>query len=326
MFERLFWWSALLLKPEDGAGDGDAGGGADGGAGGGGNDGGNGGVNPNPGAAQSLRSQLAAALPEADRDPFNKWAGGFATDTDFAKSALNLRSTYDNRVPIPKPDDKPEVIKGFWQKVGMPKEAKEYAYDFGKTEDGKPVALDDDETARFERFKEYAHEHNFTQSQFTAGVKFLEEDTAKQMTAVTAASNKATADSEKLLKSEWGPDFDDNLAFAEDAAVDFAGKDEWTKLAELRLEGGMKVGSHPTLVKMLAKIGRMNGNDQRVRRMNETGEAEDIKAKIAEIEEEAFKAGQSTAEERWHKQLQPLYEKLYPTKHTNVMGGRGFGG
>ena len=320
-----------LAYPNFAADDGGAGGGSDASGGndngdGAGSDGGAGAAGGS-GAEQSLslRAQLASALDVAEREPFVKWADGYTTDKDFAKAAVNMRTAFDSRVPIPKPDDKPEVIDKFWQKVGKPAEAKAYNYDWGNDAEGKPRQLDDGEVARFEGFKDYAYQHNFTQRQFEAGIKFLEEDTAKQETAFAARIASAQTDSVSRLKQDWGSDYDDNLAAATDAGVAFADNvDDWSSFVNLPLADGVRVGDHPTLLRMMAKIGRANGEDQRVRNMTASGESEDIKSQIAAIEDEALSKGSSTSAPEFHKRLQPLYEKLYPKKHSGQAGG--FGG
>ena len=324
MFRRH--WNDIFFAPEDGGGDGGEGdGGGDdsgGGAGTGGGDAGGGQQD-----AKSLRAQLAASLDEADRPAFLKWAESHTDDKSWAKSAVHMRTSFDNRVPIPKPDDKPEKINEFWEKVGKPKEPKEYAFDWGKTEDGKPRELDDEEAGFFEGFKEHSFKVHKTKAQFEEDLKFYNDFQAKQEAAFQAKIGRAQKEAEARLKQDWGPDFDDNLAFAEEAGAAFADNpDEWAAFVNTPMTNGMRVGDHPTMLRMMAKIGRANAEDMRVRNLHQSGEAEDIKAKIAELEQAAMDAGESTSSEKWHKKLQPLYEKLYPKKHSGAGTGMGFGG
>jgi hypothetical protein len=324
MFKHLIWNHIFFDKDGGSGGEGSGDSGGDPGGAGGGGDGGNAGGAP---GASSLRAQLAAGLDETERASFAKWADSYTTDKDFAKAAVSMRSNFDSRVPIPKPDDKPEVIDGFWQKVGKPKEAKEYAFDWGKDEEGKPRVLDDEMAGFFEGFKEHSHKVHKTKAQFEEDLKFYNDFEAKREASMKGKISAGLKAAETRLKQDWGPDYEDNLAFAQDAGADFADDEkEWTSFVNLQLADGVRIGDHPTLLRMMAKIGRANADDRRVRRMNDSGEAESIKAKIEEIENEALAKGKSTSSEEYHKRLQPLYEKLYPKKHAGAVTGVGFGG
>lgn len=313
--------------PEDG--NGGSGNGDSGGDSGGTGDGGGGGSSVQGGAdsgAQSLRAQLAAALDPTERESFVKWSDGYSTDKDFAKAAIHMRSAFDARVPIPKPDSKPEDVNAFWEKVGRPTESRGYSFDWGKDEKGEPLKLDDERTSDFEAWKEYAFQHNFTQPQFEAGIKFLNEREAKREALFKGKIIEAHKQAVTRLKEDWGPDFEANLDAAADAGVAFADNEqEWAAFVNLPLADGVRVGDHPTLLRAMAKIGRLTAEDQRVRTMHASGEADTVKSQIEALEQEAMQKGHSTAQEPYHSKLAALYQKLYPKKHSGQMGA-GFGG
>jgi len=273
-------------------------------------------------AAVSLREQLATTLPDTEREGFQKWASTYTDDTEFVRGAFNMRQQFDARVPVPGKDAKPEDYDKFFQKVGKPAAPKDYAFDWGKGEDGKPVQLPDSDAARFESFKEYAHQHHFTQGQFEAGIKFLNEDNAKQEAEFEAMLDREHENSLKAMKAEWGPDFEPNVQAALDGGLAYAPDEKaWTDFVNLPLAGGMLVGDHPTLLKTMAKVGRASAEDQRVRDLRSSGEAETIQAQIAAIENEAIKAGKSTSSEEYHNRLMPLYKKLEPKTFTGFSRG-----
>jgi hypothetical protein len=272
----------------------------------------------------SLRAQLAAGIPEAERGDFTQWGEQFTSDADWAKSALSLRRSFDARVPVPKADDKPEVHSKYFERVGKPTEAKLYTYDFGKDEKGEAVKLSDKDMADFEGYKEYAHKHHFTQAQFKAGMDFLLERDRKDATSFTAQINAAHEASVDRLREQWGADFENNVNHAVEGGILYAPSEEsWRSFTELPLANGMKVGDHPTFVETFAKIGRMTSEDQRHRNIRESGEAESVRAEIARLEDEAIKAGELPSDEKWHKRIEPLYKKLYPKKHTGGSAGYG---
>lgn len=312
-------WMHPYFKPDDDAGAG-GGGGSDeqtGGQGGGGGDASGGGGGAPPPGDLSLRARLAGALSEEERPAFQRWADSYTSDAEFARGAVTMRSQFDGRVPIPTETATPEQVDKFWQKLGKPAEAKAYAFDFGKNDDGTPVELDDDNASWLESYKEHAHKHHYTQAQFQSGVEFFQDLEGKRQEIAVQRNNRMIDETEAALKKEWGPDYDANILAATDAGVEYSGSEqEWLEFAEMPLANGMKVGAHPTLVKALAKVGRSIAEDQRVRNMHTSGEADDIKAQIATLEEEAYKAGSTPSQEPWHGRINTLYQKLYPKKHT----------
>jgi hypothetical protein len=280
--------------------------------------------------ALSLRAQMASQLGEEERGGFSKWADGYTTDKEFVLGAMNMRQQFDARVPVPGENAKPEEWDKYFQRVGKPPEAKAYAYDFGKDEKGAPRELPDGDRARFEAFKEHAHAHHYTQKQFEAGVKFLEADIAKQESEFVTQLERAQDDSIKHLKQEWGPDYDSNLAAATDGGVAFAPDEaSWVEFVNLPLTGPngtqIKVGDHPTFLKAWAKVGRSVSEDQRVRDLRQSGEADNIQTQILAIEDEAIKANKSTASEPYASRLRTLYKKLTPNTPMNGSGRGGYG-
>lgn len=329
-----FWqtWFSPYWEGEGGSG----GGSGDGGAGGGdsaagGDKGGGEGAGGDKGTTQvvtnqnvSLRASVAQTLEGDERADFERWGGQYNTDTEFAKAIGSMRRQFDTRVPVPKPDDKPEAVSKYFERVGKPPEPKAYAYDFGKDEKGEPVKLSDKEAADFEGYKEYAHKHHFTQAQFKAGMDFLLERDRKDTVEFTGKVNEAHQRSVDQLREEWGADFDNNVNYAVEGGILYADDESsWRSFTELTLANGMKVGDHPTFVKTFAKIGRATSEDQMARNMRASGEAENVKQQIAAIEEEAMKAGELPSDEKWHRRLEPLYKKLYPKTHRGGSAGYG---
>jgi hypothetical protein len=339
------FWLDFFRQPywdkDAGGGGADAGGGdgADGGASGAdkGGDGGSksagggeGGGQKDGGAGEqklSLRATLAQRLQGDERTDFERWSEQYSTDDEWVKSTVSLRRGFDARVPVPKADDKPEVVSKYFERVGKPPKAADYKYDFGKDEKGEPVKLTDREVADFEGYKEHAHKHHFTQAQFEAGINLMLERDRKQTTEFDGQIKQAHQRSVDQLRAEWGADFDNNVNHAVEGGIIYAESAEaWTSFVNLPMANGMRVGDHPTFIKTFAKIGRMTGEDQLARNMRTSGEAENVKAEIARIEDEAMKAGELPSDKKWHERLEPLYKKLYPKKHTGGSAGYGMGG
>jgi hypothetical protein len=309
---RLYW--QIFFAPDEGGAGGGAGGGegtgGDKGAGGE-NSGSNQNLTPN---SQSLRAQLASQFeaPE-ERTKFEEWANKHVTDKDFAKSVKSMRDTYDARVPIPGPEARPEDLHKFYTRIGKPETAKDYKFEWGENK------LDDPTTARFEGFKEFAHANNLSQAQFENLIKWNEQTEGGLQESLAAQVDAFQGKAVETLRQEWGPDFDANLEYAKAAGLQFADSPEEYKsfmdMTILGKEGGMRVGDHPVLLKIQAKIGRLFSEDARIRHMEKSGEAETIQGQISAIEEEARKANRSTSERQYHERLEPLYKKLYPAKH-----------
>lgn len=273
--------------------------------------------------AVSLRASLASNFEGDDRNDFENWANQYTTDADWAKSAFSMRRQFDARVPVPKPDD-PKAMDKFFQRVGKPADPKAYTYDFGKDESGNPVQLDDGQRAQFEQFKEFAHKNHYTQAQFEQAIKFQTEMVGRQETEFDGRIKAARERSVDELREEWGPDFENNINAAVDGGILYAGDEQsWRSFVNLPLANGMLVGDHPTFLRTMAKVGRATGEDQRIRQMKSSGEAENVQTEIKRLEQEAYDKGMSTSQEPYHSQLDRLYKKLYPKKHTG--GGMGFG-
>ncbi len=324
---RLHW--QVLWNTEGGSGgDGGAGGagGAAGGAGGAGGEGGAPGGVPGgdkgAGGGQqqlSLRAQMASMLEGDAKSQFEEWGKKYATDADFGKAIHNMRSTYDQRVVMPGADAPPEERHKFFQKLGKPNTATDYKFEWG---DEKP---DNATTARFEAFKKFAFDENLTQTQFEKLVQLNNKFAADDGEAALAQLDEAQERSSEALRKAWGVDYDANLEYAIAAGADLAdSSDEWKALMDMPIigkEGTMRVGDHPTLLKVLAKVGRAYSEDTRIRISEKTGERQSIQAQIEAIEEEARKAGRKTSEEHYHNRLMPLYAKLHPGK-TRATGVR----
>ncbi len=267
----------------------------------------------------SLRAQLAEAFetPE-EKEAFRKRAEKFATDKDFAKSMHHMSSTYDQRVPLPGADSKPEDWHKLYTRLGKPETANDYKFEWGEER------LDDAGTARYEAFKKFAHDEHLTQKQFEGLVKLNQTFNGQDLEAASGQLDNFQLKTTELLRKEWGADFEANLEYGRTFGSDFADSpEEWKAAMDLTImgpQGAMRVGDHPTLLKAFAKVGRMFSEDARIRSMEKSGETESIQAKIAEIEERAAKENKSTSQEPFHSQLAPLYAKLYPKKHKVGIG------
>jgi len=326
MFIRNWGWGAIYREGEDGGGGGGADPAGDPPAG-----------DPPPAkdppakaaksAAQptSLRAQLASSLDdEAIRTDFSKLSEKYTDDKEFVKGVTSMSSEFDKRVPLPGKDAKPEDLDKFYQRLGKPRNSADYKFDFGKGEDDKPVELDDVDKGIFEEYKTFAHEHHLSQAQFETNVKFFREMDGKREEAFKAKIDQAGEQVERELRAEWGADFDANIESAKSAGEAYAETPEgWREFVNLPLAGGMLVGDHPVFLKAMAKIGRISAEEQRVRNLHASGEADGIQEQITAIETEAREKGHSTSEEPYHTKLTALYKKLYPS--TAMQGSQGTG-
>lgn len=267
----------------------------------------------------SLRARLADSFEtDEEKAAFRQRAEKYGTDKDFAKTVNSMFNTYDQRVPLPGADSKPEDWHKLYTRLGKPESPVDYKYDWGETK------LDDATTQRVEAFKQYAHEHNFTQAQFEKSLSFYNDLQAKEFEAAAGQIDSFQLKTTEVLRKEWGADFETNLEHAKAAGAEFCDSpEEYKALMDMTImgeQGAMRIGDHPTLLKIMAKIGRAYSEDARIRNMEKSGEAEGIQAKIAEIEEAARKANVSTSQEPYHSQLAPLYQKLFPKKHKVGQG------
>lgn len=140
-----------------------------------------------------------------------------------------------------------------YKRLGRPETSDEYDFSEVVPEGYTNLGIIDE-------FKQKAHETGMSKAGALKMAEWYKDVETRQVQAMTKARNEQIARQELELRKEWGADFDNQLSLAIKARDAYAGDDpEFKKYMN---ETG--IGSHPTLVKAFAKIGRELSEDRLV--------------------------------------------------------------
>lgn len=165
-----------------------------------------------------------------------KQLGKFQKLGDLAKSYANLEKKLGNSVNIPGDGATPEEVKAFYSKLGVPESA-----------DGYSIK---DEKAGV--FKEIAFNNNLTDAQAKAIYEGLASMGQKAVEASQEQMARIAAESDRILKEEWGNEYSKNLEYLKRGIAAYGGN---TLGAKLKATGLLYDAD---IVKMFASIGRAN--------------------------------------------------------------------
>ena len=255
-------------------------------------------------------------LDKSEAMSFRNFASRHTDKASFARSHIEL---HKSAVFLPKPEDKEADAKWdrVYERLGRPKEAKDYAF-----KDPKDFAFDDVDKEYRESFRGVAHRARLTQNQ----VSFLEDWQVEQAKLMRDAQKTATEEAPRkarnLLKSRWAGDFENNINHANTAFKHYAG----TKAPELlavRLADGSYLRDHPEFVSMMARVGRDRAEDETVITPMNQSRADSARAEIEKIQNDALAKGWDPTHRMWpHAQLEPLYKRAYGTARQRTDGTR----
>ncbi len=154
------------------------------------------------------------------------WTSGFADDLKgyvttkgfqnagaVADAYRNLEKLHgagpDKLLRMPDNLSAPEA-RAFWERIGAPKEAKEYNIEIPKEHGDQALA---------DWFKDTAFKNNMTKTQAESFVKTWNERAASSIAAAKKAAADAQTAAEANLKTEWGAAFEKNKNMVEQTAA-----------------------------------------------------------------------------------------------------------
>lgn len=151
---------------------------------------------------------------------------GWKTPADTIESYRNFEKLHgvpaDRLLKVPGPDAKPEEIAAFRERLGAPKDAKEYKFaeipGFGENKDA---------AAKFDGFLRSAFHKNGVSGSAAEGItKEWSTFVAQTLKAEQDAADQAFAADQAKLKTELGPQYDKYVNVAKQAGVAFGLKAE----------------------------------------------------------------------------------------------------
>lgn len=171
---------------------------------------------------------------------------GFKGPQDILESYRNFEklqgAPQDRILKLPEDLNSPEG-KQVWERLGKPKEAKDYKIEIPKDYGDEKLA---------EELRVIADQNNFTHSQVEGLVKWWNERTGNTIKSMTEAQETARKNADQALRKEWGAAFDQNKNIVDNAARSLGlGEKEFQALGQaLGPDGAMK---------MLLKLGKATG-------------------------------------------------------------------
>lgn len=271
----------------------------------------------------AIRGAAMHGLDESYHDEWNTLSERITTPSDFAKSYIESQRYAKSAIRVPNGEAKPEDWDKFYDRIGRPAKADDYQFTdvFGEGEDVYKVT-DEDKSFR-EAFKPVAHRLGLTQKQVSGLEAWQFENNQVVADAGLAKASDITDRSIKVLKEQYGPDFEKNKQNMLISAKHYAG-DDWEQLTRLQLADGTFLMDNPVMFRMLSKVGAERVED--FREPNEFNQAAraDAQTEYNKIRNDAIAKGISPSSPEWPTaELQKLSDRIHGT--ANAMGGRTVG-
>jgi hypothetical protein len=231
-----------------------------------------------------------------------EFASRFASVKDVTQAALDLRKANSSMIRVPSEGAKPEEIKAFHSKIGVPEKAADYKFDLGR----EPT---DTDKVVIGKVADVFHAHGVPAAAATAVSKAVADLAAAQMAEEdrVAKANRETADA--ALKKDWGADTDRNIQVAK-RAVEVYGGDELKTFLNNTVVNGQVLGDHPVLVKAFAKMGLRSGEAEFVGPVT-AGDRANVQSRIDAIMAANPIGSDSYKSAAVQRELQELFGKLY---------------
>ena len=176
---------------------------------------------------------------------------------DMARRMVNANKLVGaNRVAVPDENATDDQLSEFYASIGRPATPEDYQLRSRKESENStaPIVADADVT----KISTKLHEIGLTTRQAAQVLSFYEDETLAAKSATDTMIAQSKQDSVDTLKKEFGAAFDAKVELAR-AAVRELGGDE---LATVLTETGL--GDNPEMVKLMAKVGAMMGEDRLV--------------------------------------------------------------
>ena len=176
--------------------------------------------------------------------------------SDLASQFLNAQKLIGAKkievpsFPIPKDDSPKEEWDKFYAAVGRPESPDGYEL-YPATFEGLTV----DEQAMKE-FKELFHGAGLSKKQFAVTVKKYAEYERARVAGFVEQQRQEQVQGMQSLAKEWGPEFDANIALANDTVEALADPD----LKSL-LENNAQLANTPAIIKLFTKLGKAMSED-----------------------------------------------------------------
>lgn len=267
-------------------------------------------------ATGQTATQAAAAVQAADwrtgLDPEIKdhpCLKDFKNEKEVVKSYVNVQRLIGvDKLPMPPADAKPEAREKFlndvYDRLGRPKESKDYKLGDVKLPEGVNLKVD---PKGVDVLKAEAHKLGLLPHQLDGLYKWYMTDTANKVKAYNENIVKERQDSEAALRSEFGAAYDAKVAKAQELLNKFGGND-YKQL----LDSGF--GNNPAVIRFMSKMAEAISEDVFEKGGGEvTMTPDEAKKEIPKVMEQLTHMEQSNPEYKdLLKRKRYLYEMAFP--------------
>lgn len=183
-----------------------------------------------------------------------EFAARLSSPQDAVKVALDLRKANSSMVRVPQQGATAEEVAKFHKAIGVPEKADGYQWDLGR----EPTEADQ---AVLGAVSEVFHKNGVPASAAKAVSKAVADLAAAQLAEEERVAIQHRETAEAKLKQEWGGDSDRNWQVAKRAVEVFGGPELKSFLNDTMVNGA-KLGDHPMMAKVFAKIGLRMGEGE----------------------------------------------------------------
>ena len=187
-----------------------------------------------------------------------EFADRFTSPAHLAEAALNFRRKLSNAIVPPGKDASEHEIADFRRKLGVPDSPE--GYDVALPGDSSQQ-LDEGARARLGGFLKEMHKAGATPGAVQAAVDSYSAMVADVEQTLARADANFRQTAEAQLAREWGPDLDRNTEIARRAVREFDDGGGFARLMETAVVDGVKLGRHPSFLRLMACVGRRMAED-----------------------------------------------------------------
>jgi hypothetical protein len=192
----------------------------------------------------------------------------------LAKSYINAtRMIGSDKVAVPNQNSTDDQWNEVYSKLGRPESPDQYKLE--AKSDVVPI-----EESAVKQFAENAHKLGLNNKQAQGILEFYKNSMEQTAQQTQVDVETAQAQSQQLLRQEWGKSYDANLQKA--ASVAKANMD--AKILDMQLKDGTRLGDHPSVIKGFANIANLLSEDKLVGTESENvNQGVDYQAEISKI-------------------------------------------
>ena len=266
----------------------------------------------------AAKAEAVEEVPEWRR-VLGKRAKDFTGKTQLAKSYVEAEQRLSRSIVMPGKDatdeERVKFDAGLRRAIGVPEKIEDFKVAI-------PEGWGDGEAALVSEVIGLAHAERGSPALVEKLLGWYAEREAQAKTHAEKAAADFQAESIAAKQREWGPDYKENLAFANAGMRQFGeGTDfeptmglTWKEAAQQF--GDAKIGDHPDFLEVFARVGREIGDPTvKLQVTPGSGSVESIEQRMSGLYDELYKPGTSESRKAdINAELNGLNEKLYGTR------------